>query len=647
MAGAAPNRLAGTRFLVAATRGDPAFDAAAKWQPLVDCEPNKRIYTLLPPTGEAPAVSAPSTTPVGDAPGFISRADLANGGRGRRKGQSDLKDSHELGPIHGPNGILLGAAFIGLLVVALVPVVSVDIAPLADYPNHIARMRILGDYPNSPSLQAIYRIDWALIPNLAMDLIVPVLARWVGVLWAGKIFVAMTLFALAFGTLLLHRTLFERPSLWPLIVFLFLYNYVLSLGFLNYLFGTAGALILFAIWIRSRRWHTWIRLVLFPLATSLLLLCHVGAVFAYGLMVSGYEAWRFGLFRNPKPAAPSPDRPAAERPQSAASRGGGPIHLALTAVIAGFQFVPPLAILLLASPPPLAEGGFEYDFITKVIALQVPFAFFHSPVEFAATAALLVLAFVVWRQRWIEVAPAVGYPLLGFLLAMIAIPSWLLGNWGSDLRLMVPVVGLLIAGTELKVPNPRFALAIAGVLGAILLVRVSTLTFQWLAYDRMFDELRAAAETVEDGSRILAAVDDWDRSEQVAPTAHQYTLNNAPALLALEKDVYLPGLFTAPGRQPLGVNQSYAATDVPHAGPMSLDRLRFGVDPESAETLFRTRAPGDYSYRWAGWPSQFDYLLMLQFDRAENPLPQILDPHRSGSFFTIYRVRPPEGTASP
>ena len=173
-------------------------------------------------------------------------------------------------------------------------------------------MRILSDYSRSPGLQAIYRIDWALMPNLAMDLIVPQMARFLGVLLAGQIFVAMTLAMIAAGTLLLHRTLFERASLWPMTIFLFLYNDILSLGFLNYLFGVGGALILFALWVRCESWPLWTRLTIFPLCTFLLLISHLGALAVYGLMVVCYEFWRLsglpprrraGAFRIPRTSA--------------------------------------------------------------------------------------------------------------------------------------------------------------------------------------------------------------------------------------------------------------------------------------------------------------------------------------------------------
>ncbi len=541
------------------------------------------------------------------------------------------------------DGRLLSAVFAGLLLVALVPIFSVEILPLVDYPNHIARMRILSDYSRSPGLQAIYRIDWALMPNLAMDLIVPQMARFLGVLLAGQIFVAMTLAMIAAGTLLLHRTLFERASLWPLTIFLFLYNDILSLGFLNYLFGVGGALILFALWVRCERWPLWTRLTVFPLCTFLLIISHLGALAVYGLMVVCYEFWRLSGLPPRRLAGAVHNRALACQPDPDMPDTFGLTAFFLRGAVAGLQFIPPLVLLLLASPPPLAEGHFGYLLHTKAMALQAPFVFFRQPFDGFLALAVLVTLFVLWRRRWITIAPAAVFPLVGLLLAVIAMPSWLMGNWGNDFRLMLPLVCLLIAGTDLKVPVPRFGLALV-MAAAIFSVRITTLTVTWLDYDRLFDELRAAAGSLESGSRVLPAIDNWNKVGQLAPTAYPRTFYNSPALLALQRDIYLPTLFTAAGRQPLSVAPAYAETNVPHALPLRLERLRLAANPDSAEELYRTRLIGDYSYKWADWPHKFDYLLMLNFDAPSNPLPEILTPRHQGTFFTIYAVRPPTGT---
>ena len=47
---------------------------------------------------------------------------------------------------------------------------------------------------------------------------------------------------------------------------------------------------------------------------------------------------------------------------------------------------------------------------------------------------------------------------------------------------------------------------------------------------------------------------------------------------------------------------------------------------------------GEMPY-WVGWKQKFDYVLRIDFGgHTPAPLPEILQPWASGSFFQIYRV---------
>lgn len=88
-----------------------------------------------------------------------------------------------------------------------------------------------------PVLRQYYRNTMAAQPNLALDLIIPPLSRFVSIWTAGRIFLALTAWSLGFGCIALHRALYGHWSVWPTIGFLFVYNRLLFWGFLGYLFG--------------------------------------------------------------------------------------------------------------------------------------------------------------------------------------------------------------------------------------------------------------------------------------------------------------------------------------------------------------------------------------------------------------------------
>ena len=80
-------------------------------------------------------------------------------------------------------------------------------------------------------------VEWQIIPNLMIDLIVPVLHRFMSVYLAGQIFTIAAFALIASGTLVFSRALNGRWSPLPLVALPLLYNGVLLVGVMNYVFG--------------------------------------------------------------------------------------------------------------------------------------------------------------------------------------------------------------------------------------------------------------------------------------------------------------------------------------------------------------------------------------------------------------------------
>ena len=58
-----------------------------------------------------------------------------------------------------------------MLTMLLVPVLLVEVPPILDYPNHLARCYVLAFGGTDPILQQMVTANWRLIPNLAVDLV--------------------------------------------------------------------------------------------------------------------------------------------------------------------------------------------------------------------------------------------------------------------------------------------------------------------------------------------------------------------------------------------------------------------------------------------------------------------------------------------
>ena len=71
------------------------------------------------------------------------------------------------GTAHAGLGYVLVAALV--VVGLLLPLFVVEIPPVLDYPNHLARLWLLSMSPPDPILSSMYAPDWHLLPNLAID----------------------------------------------------------------------------------------------------------------------------------------------------------------------------------------------------------------------------------------------------------------------------------------------------------------------------------------------------------------------------------------------------------------------------------------------------------------------------------------------
>src|SRR6476659_2177926 len=193
------------------------------------------------------------------------------------------------GSVTGPQIAVLFAAFTLLI---SIPIWTHPLPPLSDYVNHLARMQVIAQLSKNPQIATFYELDWQVIPNLTMDIIVPPLARMMNVYLAGQLYLVGMFALLISGALVLNRSLIGRFTIVPLFAIPLLYNYVFLVGLMNYIFGIGVALWALAGWIsvRERAWPT--RFALSTTFVVVLFFCHLSALGIYGIGVLSFEILR-------------------------------------------------------------------------------------------------------------------------------------------------------------------------------------------------------------------------------------------------------------------------------------------------------------------------------------------------------------------
>ena len=292
---------------------------------------------------------------------------------------------------------------------------------------------------------------------MGMDVIVPTLTRFMSVYTAGRLFLLFSFVLVLLGGIWLHRALFGRLSAWPLLAALFLFGYVLHLGFVNYLFGISLVVPAFALWVQSERWDWRARLAASAVAALAVYFCHYFAFIAYGLCVAGYEAGRVWSIR-----------PFSWR------------ATLLRAAAAGAQAVMPMALQAGAAGNGLGAVTSYGTLAERILGLLSPAMFPGSRADLAimALAALgLVLGLVTHR---VALAPAMRGPLLLLALAAVAIPAIVSATWGMQFRLPMLFTWLLAASIEVRVSGWRVVSVVAAAM-LLFVSHIATIALSWRA----------------------------------------------------------------------------------------------------------------------------------------------------------------------
>jgi hypothetical protein len=514
-------------------------------------------------------------------------------------------------------------AYVVLAGLTLSPLLWARVPPLVDYPNHLARMWVLAQDGSIAPLADNYVVHWQLVPDLALDLVVPLLAHVMPIDVAGRVFIALTMLGLLAGSMLLHRALYGRVGLWPLCSLLFLYNTALYWGFLNCLFGIALYLLVFSAWIATRGRSPAIRLTLFSIAAALILVSHLFAFALYALSVACCE---FDKIRRPKLTFAG----------------------ARSWIIACLHFLPAIVLFGCSTRAPemsFVEFGGPHD---KVRALMAPATFSgEQPPLFDSILpglAYLFLLFAIWR-RALNLAPEMRLTVGVLALTALLMPNWLCGSWLADVRLPVAFPFIIIGATRFTASR-RASLALTAAALAILGLRVWTVSETWRDYDRQVTEFRAATQRLPLGAAILVVETppgDAARAVPGLPRAlarrNDETYWHMAALAVIDRAAFIPYLFS--DLTPIRPTARHAGRFVVQGVPISPDDLAMSTTREKMGARATKRDfLGELPY-WTEWPRHFDYVVSIALAQQPQVAPDLLEPVADGSFFRLYRVRAP------
>lgn len=492
------------------------------------------------------------------------------------------------------------------LCITLAPLLTVEILPLVDYPVHIVRQFILIHFKDMPALQAGYAIDWGIKPNLAMDIIVPILSRWIPLLDAGRLFAGLVLLMLVGSTCFLAKTLHGQVGPLPILSLLFLYNINFFEGYLNCLMSSSLMLASFAIWLRSDTWQPCIRILIIASMMVLMFFAHLFPLAIFGMTVIAYEIGRQGWIK----------RNLIRNLKILLLAG---ISVAILWIlkptgpeISNLDYGPPILRLHMWMGPALSL--IYSDILILIVMLACPF-----------------LAILSVRDN--PLVASMRLPILVLFIASFFIPQSILGGGAVHLRLPVLMTFMIIASISPNVlPEKKTRMFFVFVI-VVLGLRAFDISRTWRTIDADYSEIRVASHAIQPGARILTL-------DEITKPTDKLIYSHATDLAVLERCVFVPHLAKIPDQQPIVPAKETKDIDGGLALPVNRIQFEQGIDSNDSEQLLRQKYPGWIRPYFANWPDHFDYVFHVH-DKGvmQNPRPDLLSPVKTGSYFSIYRIK--------
>jgi hypothetical protein len=410
---------------------------------------------------------------------------------------------------------------VALAFIALVsPIVFERYAPLVDFPNHLARGVILARYDSVAEFQRDFAIQWAPIPNVAIDVVLTFLVRFMSIVSAGKVFLVALVGVYVASVIALSRVLWRRNSWVTIPCLLFVYNSAFLYGFVNYVFGIALAQLSLAAWLNWRAKWSGVRAAIMTLLIVATYLSHLAAFVVLGVACVAVSL-----------------ADLIQRKETVARLLGG-----------GLPLVPPLFLHRLFMQSGGQVGTLRWETgSAKLVGLLTVIRTYYWRFDIVLVLATLVLC--VWvgmNYRRLTISPAL-WAAAALFLAFALSPVEAFTGSAVDQRFLPPAFLLLVLGVRFDSPRPLARVILAGVV-LFSAVRLGAIWTTWATLNREIAAAVPLTDSLPTGSRVYPLYErpaGSDAAKQDQP--HEHVL-----MYSVESQhLFVPTLFAIRGQQPL------------------------------------------------------------------------------------------------
>lgn len=477
--------------------------------------------------------------------------------------------------------VLLGVLLVSPLATTLYP-------GMPDYPNHLARAQLIVDEHLHRLAHPYYALRHVLIPNLALDVLVPLFVQTgLDTNGALKLFAGLSLVLPVAGVIALGRVL-QRGTPWlALLAFPLAFSRYYAWGFLNYFFALGLALLAFAAWLALRPARPGVAGLVLALAGATTMVSHLVGFGVLVLLVATREAWW------------------AWRARRIDWRATLPAMLALAACAAFY---------LLAFERGLSLSVEWLDNPWRKLRNTIsPFmAYGMAPAVGVAVLVIGTLA-LLRARRQLVMQPGWLPATLVFALAFALLPSVIMNSYFASARLFVVAALVFLAFATLR-GNAHAQAGIALAALAATALKTADVHEHWSATSARTVQLREAMTALPEGSKLFTAITvDYHRGSDIYPLRH------VGAFAVTDRQAFIANFFGFP-------TNGEAVAFRPEV--QELARLQ-----ANARIAFQSFEP----IPWDLVCARYDALLVIEQSHRPD-LPACTRPLRRGDGWGLYRV---------
>jgi hypothetical protein len=414
------------------------------------------------------------------------------------------------------------AFFTVALCATIVPLWLVEVPPLVDLPNHLARIFVLINYDQTPFFQQNFQVAYEPIPNMAIDLIVIPLTNLFDIFTADHIFLTLTSVLFALGCHLTGERKAGKVSFSAVFAVFLVYSGTFFYGYVNYVFSVALFLIAFGCWLRWRESFSVGQFLTLVGLTAAIFLAHLSAFvfFAIAIFIVNVFEWFF----------------------EAEEKRRWKFYAADCSL-----FIAPAIAFLTFMKCDGKVGLLRWNTLSgKAVAFFSAFRSYDLWLDLFCVTEVAAFCFWLKRRGEMNFDRRILVAALSFLLIFLVAPKYFFTG-DADLRIVLPGFAPLILSCKINMLTEKtFALFV--IVLALFSLRQAAISYRWIQMSEKITAERKLLEAIAPESKIYQLfVNESDNPEEKLERPLEHVVHFA----TIKNSSIAPTLFAYRGQQPL------------------------------------------------------------------------------------------------